>query len=121
MANLLIMEDEVLVCRALKDSLESAGHQVTLALDGSDGSRLAASGQFDLAIIDIFMPIQDGIATIMELKKSQPSLKVIAISGGGALVNEYDYLEYAEAMGAIQCFYKPIDTEELLSCIKANT
>jgi len=121
MAKILIMEDEELVLQSLIESLEEAGHQVMGAKDGIEGGQMAAAQDFDLTIVDIFMPDQDGIATIMKLKKTRPDLKVIAISGGGALVKDYDYLEYAKALGAVHCFYKPIDPDELLSCIQSVT
>ncbi|MDT8446627.1 MAG: response regulator [bacterium] len=119
MARILIMEDEVLVAQALQDTLESAGHQVWIATNGEEGSQLASANQVDLAVVDIFMPRQDGIAAIMELKKASPDTKVIAISGGGAVVRDFDYLEYARALGAVECFHKPIDPQELLDTIEA--
>lgn len=119
MAHILIMEDEPLVRQALQDTFEAAGHQVQVAEDGEEGGLLAQTNQCQVAVIDIFMPRQDGIAAIMELKKSSPETKVIAISGGGAVVRDFDYLEYARALGAVECFHKPIDPQELLDTIEA--
>lgn len=119
MAKILIMEDEEMVLMALKETLEAAGHEVVTSETGLEGGRIAQKEGCQLAVVDIFMPQQDGIAVIMELKKLSPSTKVIAISGGGAVVRDFDYLEYARALGAVECFHKPVDPQELLDTIAA--
>jgi len=119
MPTILIMEDEVLVREGLLETLESAGYSTYAAADGAQGIALAQEHPFDLAIIDIFMPQKDGIAAIMEFKKLQSKVKIIAISGGGAVVRDFDYLEYAQALGAAKCFQKPIDPQELLDVVSA--
>jgi len=117
MKSILIMEDEALVREGLHAILESAGYAVVSVADGNEGIEIAGDKTFDLAIIDIFMPQKDGIATIMELKKLSPQLSVIAISGGGNVIRDFDYLEYAQALGAVKCFQKPVDPDELLDTI----
>jgi len=119
MTTILIMEDEVLVREGLVETLQAAGYEAFGATNGAQGLELARETTIDLAIIDIFMPQKDGIASIMELKKTSPAVKVIAISGGGAVVRDFDYLEYARALGAIECLQKPIDPQDLLDIIAA--
>jgi len=119
MKSILVMEDEALVRQGLVELLETAGFNAQAVADGNQGLEIAAKTSFDLAIVDIFMPLKDGIATIMELKKLSPLLKVIAISGGGNIVRDFDYLEYAQALGAVKCFQKPVNPDELLETIAA--
>ena len=52
------------------------------------------------------MPEKEGMETILELKKIDPSVKIIVVSGGGRSVPE-DYLSIAEYFGAIKSFRKP--------------
>jgi DNA-binding NarL/FixJ family response regulator len=61
----------------------------------------SSSGKFDLIITDIIMPDKEGIETIMELKKENPAIKIVAMSGGGKNKPE-GYLHLAKQLGAMQ-------------------
>jgi DNA-binding response OmpR family regulator len=56
MAHILVIEDEPSVAIALRDSLESEGHSVHLASDGSAGFQLALTENFDLILLDLMLP-----------------------------------------------------------------
>ena len=70
----------------------------------------------DLIITDIVMPEKEGIETIMELRRSSPTIPIIAISGGGHETPE-NYLILAERLGANKSFAKPVDREKMLQAV----
>ena len=63
------------------------------------------------------MPDKDGIETILELRKSRPSLKIIAISGGSRCGPE-GYLETAKSFGADRILTKPFSKNEILKAVE---
>lgn len=62
------------------------------------------------------MPDKDGIEVIMTLRHESPQLKVIAISGGGAL-KDVDVLESAEALGAYATLKKPFELDDIIETV----
>ena len=65
-------------------------------------------------ITDILMPVQEGVGTILEIRKEFPDLKIIAMSGG-TRSGTVDYLEVAEKFGATDTLSKPFHQQRLLS------
>jgi DNA-binding NtrC family response regulator len=71
----------------------------------------------DLLITDILMPEIDGLEVISEITKLKPKLKIMAISGGGA-INTNQYLSLASGLGAHKVLQKPFVVADLLSALK---
>ena len=117
MAQILIIDDDALVRRALRKLLEYAGYEIIEAADGIEGVNLYERHEPDLIISDIFMPKKEGLETISELRSKHPDVKIIAISGGG-LPNQVDFLPTAELLGASHTLFKPFRSEELLKIVK---
>ena len=117
MKRILLIEDEMPVAQALAEILRDERYEVDIADNGFAGLRLFDSRPYDLILLDIFMPEKDGIATIMDLQKRAMGLKLIAMSGGGSVIKNFDYLEYAKALGVLACFQKPVNPKELLRVI----
>ena len=116
MQKILIVDDEELIREGLKQLLEMNGYQVSLAIDGRDAIFQMASNIPELVITDIIMPETDGIELILEIKKENPQVKIIAISGGGR-INAEDHLEIARQFGVHATLMKPFSTTELLETI----
>lgn len=116
MASILIADDEEPVRFALRHVLEEAGHSVGEAEDGSKALKAIASWNYDLLITDILMPDRDGIEMIIRLKRENPTLPIIAISGGGQ-VGPHTYLEMAIALQVDVALPKPIRPAELLKAV----
>ena len=70
----------------------------------------------DLLITDIVMPEKEGLEVLMELRKRQPPVKIIAISGGGRN-SATDYLPIAKLMGASKVLAKPFSNDVLVAAI----
>ena len=116
MAKILIVDDEPLVCEMLDVLLSGAGHEITTAPNGAKAMAALEAASVDLVILDIVMPEKDGLETIMELRETNPDLKVIAISGGPR-IGTVDFLAAAKTFGAYAIFYKPLDNDELLAAV----
>jgi len=117
MASILIFEDDNDLRLTMKRMLQFEGYEVLDAPNGDIGIRLYRETPADLIITDIFMPDKEGIQTIIELKKEDPNVKIIAISGGGNK-GSLNYLNSAEKLGVEKTFQKPVDVDVLLDGIK---
>jgi two-component system, chemotaxis family, chemotaxis protein CheY len=110
---ILVIDDDPLVRRSLEILLRLGGYEVTTASNGLLGLALFRDTLPDLVITDIIMPEQEGLGTIMAMRKEFPAAKIIAISGGGRMGN-LDLLAAARLLGADDAIAKPFDSEVLL-------
>ena len=113
MAKILVIDDDEQCSQLLRAVFEQANHTVATACNGKSGLHMSRAGHFDLVITDVLMPEKDGLELIMELRRDNPEVKIIAISGGGVLYAE-DCLKMAKLFGAQHILKKPIDIKELL-------
>jgi len=111
---ILVIEDDAAVRKFIVTTLKRENHTVLEAENGKEGIRVL-QGERDVAVIitDLIMPEKEGIETIMEVKKTNPSIKIMAISGGGKVGPE-NYLVLADALGANATLKKPFSGQELL-------
>ncbi|HAM10020.1 MAG: hypothetical protein A2X05_07940 [Bacteroidetes bacterium GWE2_41_25] len=116
MARILIIDDETAISVMLKRMIEKAGHETRIAVNGVEGIQLFDNFSPDLLITDIVMPEKEGLELIFELRRKNPELKIIAISGGGRFQYE-GYLSSAKHLGANMVFQKPLDLKALMSGI----
>ena len=117
MARILIIDDESSVRKVLRHMLERDGHEVVEAPDGHMGLRLYREHPTDLIVTDILMPEKEGIETILELRKTSPGVRILAISGGGRM-SKYDLLETAEKFGVAKTLAKPFERQEFLAAVQ---
>jgi DNA-binding response OmpR family regulator len=118
MAKILIIEDEAPMRKLVGEFLRLAGYETVTASNGVEGMELAKEIQFDLVITDIIMPEKEGIEVIMDLRRQQPGLRIIAMSGGGRLSAD-DCLKLARKLGAKATLAKPFSGAELLAAVAA--
>ncbi|SNZ21236.1 response regulator [Cohaesibacter gelatinilyticus] len=117
MTNILIIDDEPLICEMLDLLLSAEGYDVVTAMDGREGVSKFSDRHIDVVVTDIIMPEGDGLEVIQEIKDRNPHVKIIAISGGSR-IGHVNLLEMASKLGAIKVFSKPLDHAELLKAIK---
>ena len=117
MANILLVEDNDRVRFALNALLTDGGHTVIEAVNGKHALQNIEYSAFDIVITDMYMPVMDGIELILEVRKSHPDLKIIAISGGTALQLAEFSLNFAGELGADVTMQKPLDNDALLGQI----
>ena len=109
------MDDEADTRILIEEILESAGHEVILAVNGLEGMQQYHSMPVDLALIDLFMPKQEGLETIKQLKQQFPNFPIIAMSGDALAL---PLLAVAQRLGATEVLQKPFSPEELLEAIQ---
>ena len=122
MANILVVDDDNSMQMTLRFLLEGAGHHVVVAHDGRNGLDLAEAEDFDLLLLDIFMPGMDGFETMRRLRQQRPSIPIVAISGRPILpdsANPPDFLTMATRLGAIRSLQKPFKPNALLAMVAA--
>ena len=113
MACILVVEDDRDLREMLKISLLKRKYTVLEASNGKEALARFKPTITDLVITDLIMPDEDGLKVIMKIKEIKPSIKVIAISGGGK-AGPGNYLNLAKALGANEIFPKPFSVNELL-------
>ena len=117
MARILVIDDDNNLRKLLRRVLESAGHEVIEASNGSLALDMQRKDPADLIITDIFMPEKDDTEFIMDMSIEFPKVKVIAMSGGGN-IEGVDFLNLAENLGALKTFQKPFKQVDLLAAVK---
>jgi DNA-binding response OmpR family regulator len=82
MPSILLIEDDELFRSTLAEALSSQGYTVIQAVDGDEGVKMYKARPTDLVLTDVVMPNKEGIATVRELRRANPGLGIIAMSGG---------------------------------------
>ena len=116
MARILIMDDEKEIRSIIRKALTMAGHEVVEAEDGAVGTRLFEASPFDLVVTDLLMPEKEGIETIIELRETNPELRILVVSGGMAGDRDGPLAD-AVALGADAAVAKPFTISELLEAV----
>ncbi len=122
MANILIVDDDRSVCAALRILLEYEGFRAIVAESGTTGLEAARASNVDVVVLDMHMPVVDGLATMKSMRRSGLTTPIIAISGflfQDITAPGEDVLIKAIALGAAVALRKPFKPKELLDAIKA--
>lgn len=118
--NILVVDDDPQLRLALSLILRRLGHLVDQAENGYSALQSIAAHRdgYDLVVMDIIMPDKEGIETILELRKTRPHLKIIAMSGGGRLY-DFDPLKLAIDCGANFVIAKPFEPAAMRRMVDA--
>ena len=114
---ILVADDDPDIRRTLQIGLTQAGYEVMEARDGAEAMRLWRDDGADLVISDIYMPDEDGLEVIRELRAESPTTPVIAMTDGGRSKN-LDPLRHSETFGASRTIAKPFTLEAMLAILK---
>ena len=117
MPRILLVDDDEVLRRILSRALNRAGYEVAEAENGQVALERMFERPADLLVTDIIMPVMEGVETIRALRARHPSLRVIAISGGGHNPADW-YLKIARSFGARKLLFKPFGPEELLEAVR---
>lgn len=127
MQSILIVDDEPDVRDSVKYVLDRAGYSVRAVEGAIEAYAELARNPTDLVITDIIMPKINGVEAIESIRKAFPSVRIIAISGGGNFgITEYQptaitttaYLVSAERAGAHLVLTKPFEATELIRAVE---
>lgn len=114
---LLLVEDEHRLSEALSYLLKKKGYAVDTAADGEVGLDMAATGVYDLLILDRMLPHRDGISLLKEFRLMGFDTPVLFLTAKDTPTDRVEGLD----SGADDYLIKPFSTEELLARIRALT
>lgn len=107
--NILIVDDEKMICEALEGWFAKDGYQVETALSGADALNLVHDKHFDIYLVDVKMPGMDGIEFLTRLKEHQPNAVAIMMTAHGSIQTAVEAMK----RGATDYLCKPFDPDEL--------
>jgi len=111
---ILVVDDEKLLVKGIKFNLENEGYQVDTGHDGSEAVELARSGNYDLILLDIMMPVLDGLGACMRIREFS-TVPIILLTARGEDTDKIIGFEY----GADDYITKPFNILELKARIRA--
>lgn len=115
---ILIVDDEDLICRTYCNAFHDAGYRVLVAGSGKRALSILDKEAIRAVFLDVFMPDQDGLETLMTIKRASPETLVVVMSGGTA---KFDYLDAALKLGADEIVRKPASPASLLEVLARLT
>lgn len=116
MANILIAEDEERISRFIQKGLRASGFTTTVVEDGVTALDYAATGEFDLLILDVGLPTMDGFKVLSVLRSMGSTLPVIMCTARDSVEDTVQGLD----KGADDYLAKPFRFQELLARVKAR-
>jgi DNA-binding response OmpR family regulator len=111
----LVVEDDHRLANALRRGLEEAGFGVDLAHAGDEAIDAATATPFDLIVLDVMLPVKDGIQVCAELRRSRVSTPILMLTGRDAVPDRIRGLD----AGADDYLVKPFAFGELLARLRA--
>lgn len=111
---ILIIEDEQSLSKFIEKGLRQAGYSVECCADGTSGMELAATGQFDLVLLDLMLPGMNGFDLLKNLRSFQVHTPVIIVSA----LSQTEQVVKGLDLGAVDYIKKPFDWDELLARIR---
>ena len=111
--SILIVDDEPSILQTLSGLLSDEGFEVTTAANGYEALKIIEAESPDLVLLDIWMPGIDGIETLKEIKKENPTIQVIIITGHGTIETAVN----ATKLGAYDLIEKPLSIDKVIVAI----
>jgi DNA-binding NtrC family response regulator len=112
-ANILLVDDEVRFVEILAQRLQARGLNVDVATTGEKAIDLVKAKDFDAVLLDLSMPGMDGLAVLRKMKKINPYLQIIILTGQGSIQATVEVMK----AGAMDFMEKPVDINKLLEKI----
>ena len=111
----LLIEDHKPLVRALRQGLEEEGFAVDVASDGQEGDFKARTAEYDVIILDIMLPKEDGLSLLQRWRKEGMTTHVLVLTARGSMEDKVKGLD----IGADDYMTKPFELEELLARLRA--
>lgn len=115
MNTVLVIEDDADMREIERAMLDGAGYRVVLASNGEEGLRLLSKQRPCVIVLDLMMPVMDGLTFLAERKKLglARGVPVLCVTAGGQ-----EMQNHALTLGARECLHKPTDFDELCERIR---
>lgn len=117
-SRVLVVDDDEDIRQLQTTYLRRVGYDVSSVGDGASALRFLVDEKVDLVITDIVMPDSDGVELIRNLRREYPDLRIIAMSGGGAM-SSHLLLHIARSLGVSRTLAKPFGLDALLHAVRA--
>jgi len=111
--NVLVVDDEINLCRIIGAKLAKSGYNVTAVHDGAQAVEKVRESDYDVVLLDLILPKMDGLAALAEIRNIRRSLPVIVMTACG----NADVAERAKDYGISAYVSKPFDLDSLVSLV----
>ncbi len=111
---ILVVDDEDLILKLCERVLTKAGYEVRTAIDANSAMQICEYNRFEILLTDIKMPGLDGIHLIDVIKKFQPNIAPMVITGHGTIDHAIDSLK----LGVLALLLKPFTPNTLLETVQ---
>jgi DNA-binding response OmpR family regulator len=112
---ILIVEDETDLAEIIKEGLEKQSFAVDICFDGEEGFFMAETYAYDAVILDIMLPLMDGLTLLKKLRAKKVRVPVLMLTARGTMADKVKGLD----TGADDYLAKPFEFPELISRLKA--
>jgi two-component system chemotaxis response regulator CheY len=114
-SKVLVIDDSPFISKAVKKAIEPEGFEmIGQAFDGREGLDMISQYQPEIIILDVTMPVMDGLETAEHIYRKNPNAKVIMLSAMG----DEKLVESAKRIGVKRFLNKPFKAEEMVTAIK---
>lgn len=107
---ILVVDDEASICHSLKAILSDEGYQVLVAGSGEEAVKIVEEEMPQLVLLDVWLPGMDGLETLKAIKKIDPRILVIIMSGHGTIETAVK----ATKLGAFDFIEKPLSLDKII-------
>jgi DNA-binding response OmpR family regulator len=112
---LLLVEDDTMLGRGMRQGLAEAGFTVDWVTDGHAAELALANGVYDLALLDVGLPAKDGMTLLSEMRARRDALPVLIVTARDSVADRVAGLN----AGADDYVLKPFDLDELVARVRA--
>ncbi len=112
-AKILVVDDDVPVCKSIQSALEESGFVVETALSGESALQKEAADKFSVMIVDLMMPGINGLDLLEAVKKRTPDITIIMITGYPSIKTAVESIK----LGAFDFIPKPFTPKELVGMV----
>ena len=112
--HVLVVDDEEVMRSLFTDILQDKGYMVTAVADGREAKEKVKNTFFQIAFLDVHMPVMNGVQTLHAIRQVSPNTAVIMMDSFPDLL-----LEEAEKGGALTCIHKPFNIREVIEVIES--
>ncbi len=114
---ILLIEDDLRISQLVQRALELEGYRVLCAYDGVSGKKFAIRNSPDLIILDIMLPLYDGLSLCKELKSLNINIPILMLTALGSTDDKLDGFD----AGADDYMVKPFEIRELIARVRVLT
>lgn len=107
--NILVVDDDADLAESIAEALATGGHRVRIAANGAEGVKCFDEMEYDLAFIDVRMPVMNGVECFFAIRALCPGAKIMLMTGLREPI-----VEKALNAGALGLLHKPFRLEEVM-------